>query len=227
MNRKLLSLAVATAMAMPLAVMAAGPQVNVYGVGHLSLNYVNNNDKTPGHVSDTATLTSNQSNLGVYAREDLDGGWDAFGRVEGGINLNEGRIFGSSFATSTFGALGRNAIYVAAWQKLSGHNELKLALGRLDNLGEGGSGTSARWFAVGPSHNFSTATQIYVLYAMMSNGKNAQYGLGQFQGEGQYYVGYYMGYNDKGAVRGVPGENVQAVSIELKMAFGDDDHRWI
>jgi predicted porin len=80
MQKKLLSLAVAGALAAPAAALA---QVEVYGTIHMSFNYMKYGDSTSGIPSVTKfDVASHASNIGVRARENLGGGLSAWAQVE-------------------------------------------------------------------------------------------------------------------------------------------------
>ena len=80
MQKKLLSLAVAGALAAPVAALA---QVEVYGTIHMSFNYMKYGDSTSGIPSVTKfDVASHASNIGVRARENLGGGLSAWAQVE-------------------------------------------------------------------------------------------------------------------------------------------------
>jgi predicted porin len=80
MQKKLLSLAVAGALAAPAAALA---QVEVYGTIHMSLNYEKYGDSTSGIPEVTKSdVASHASNIGVRARENLGGGLSAWAQVE-------------------------------------------------------------------------------------------------------------------------------------------------
>ncbi|HEU4350997.1 MAG TPA: porin, partial [Burkholderiales bacterium] len=80
MQKKLLSLAVAGALAAPAAALA---QVEVYGTIHMSFNYMKYGDSTSGIPSVTKfDVASHASNVGVRARENLGGGLSAWAQVE-------------------------------------------------------------------------------------------------------------------------------------------------
>jgi predicted porin len=80
MQKKLLSLAVAGALAAPVAALA---QVEVYGTIHMSFNYMKYGDSTTGIPSVTKfDVASHASNVGVRARENLGGGLSAWAQVE-------------------------------------------------------------------------------------------------------------------------------------------------
>lgn len=81
MQKKLLTLAVAGALAAPAAALA---QVEVYGTVHMSVNNVKYDTPTdPTLGSKTAwDVASHASNVGVRARENLGGGLSAWAQVE-------------------------------------------------------------------------------------------------------------------------------------------------
>jgi predicted porin len=72
MNKKLLTLAIGAALVS--APMFANAAATVYGVGHLSIDMLDNGNPTN---SDLLTLSSNSSYLGFKAEEDLGGGTKA------------------------------------------------------------------------------------------------------------------------------------------------------
>lgn len=86
MQKKLITMAVAGALAAPAAALA---QVEVYGTIHMSLNNVKYGETTAG-VSGPATVASvskwdvasHASNVGIRARESLGGGLSAWAQVE-------------------------------------------------------------------------------------------------------------------------------------------------
>jgi predicted porin len=80
MQKKLLSLAVAGALAAPAAALA---QVEVYGTIHMSFNFIEYGEGTGGVPSVSKTdVASHASNIGVRARENLGGGLSAWAQVE-------------------------------------------------------------------------------------------------------------------------------------------------
>ncbi|HEU4923749.1 MAG TPA: porin [Burkholderiales bacterium] len=80
MQKKLLSLAVAGALAAPAAALA---QVEVYGTIHMSFNHEKFGDSTSGIPSVSKfDVASHASNVGVRARENLGGGLSAWAQVE-------------------------------------------------------------------------------------------------------------------------------------------------
>jgi predicted porin len=80
MHKKLLGLAVAGALAAPVAAMA---QVEVYGTIHMSLNKMKYDTSTSGLASKSAwDVASHASNVGVRGRENVGGGQTAWFQVE-------------------------------------------------------------------------------------------------------------------------------------------------
>ena len=80
MQKKLLTLAVAGALAAPAAALA---QVEVYGTIHMSINSMKYGEGTGGIPSVTKLdVASHASNIGVRARESLGGGLSAWAQVE-------------------------------------------------------------------------------------------------------------------------------------------------
>jgi predicted porin len=81
MQKKLLTVAVAGALAAPAAALA---QVEVYGTIHMSLNSMKYGEATGGQVGSVSKfdVASHASNIGVRARESLGGGLSAWAQVE-------------------------------------------------------------------------------------------------------------------------------------------------
>ena len=83
MQKKLLTLAVAGALAAPAAALA---QLEVYGTIHMSLNKMKYSDTIVGGVAIPSVskfdVASHASNVGVRARESLGGGLSAWAQVE-------------------------------------------------------------------------------------------------------------------------------------------------
>jgi predicted porin len=80
MQKKLLTLAVAGALAAPAAALA---QVEVYGTIQMSINYEKYGDSTSGIPGvSKSDVASHASNIGVRARENLGGGLSAWVQVE-------------------------------------------------------------------------------------------------------------------------------------------------
>jgi predicted porin len=80
MHKKLLGLAVAGALAAPVAALA---QVEVYGTIHMSINYMDYGEGTGGVPSVSKwDVASHASNVGVRGRENVGGGLTAWFQVE-------------------------------------------------------------------------------------------------------------------------------------------------
>ena len=81
MQKKLLTVAVAGALAAPAAALA---QVEVYGTIHMSINSIKYGEATGGATGSVTKLdvASHASNIGVRARESLGGGLSAWAQVE-------------------------------------------------------------------------------------------------------------------------------------------------
>ena len=103
MNKKLIVLSIAAAMAGPLAAQAA---VEVYGEARASLDFVNNNDNNSANKDSTVSLTSNHSRLGFKGDEDLGNGLTALWQIEQDVEFDTGAAFDSHHARDTFIGLG-------------------------------------------------------------------------------------------------------------------------
>lgn len=103
MYKRLICLAIVGAMAIPAAAAAEEPRVNLYGVGRVSLDYVDNNNGTSGQESGALSLSSNQSNLGIYATEGIGNGLAVVGRLEGGVRVDTGTVFNSQLRDTFVG----------------------------------------------------------------------------------------------------------------------------
>jgi predicted porin len=87
MNKKLIAIGIAAALAAPLAAQAG---VEVYVDARASLDFVNNNDNTPGNKDSTVSLSSNYSNIGFKGDEDLGAGLTALWQVEQEVDFDTG-----------------------------------------------------------------------------------------------------------------------------------------
>jgi len=83
MNKKLLALAVAGAMAAPLAAQA---EVTIYGVAHVSVDALDN-DASGEDERDGLFVSSNSSRIGFKGSEDLGGGLKAIWQIESSVDL--------------------------------------------------------------------------------------------------------------------------------------------
>jgi predicted porin len=118
MQKKLLSLAVAGALAAPAAALA---QVEVYGTIHMSFNYMNYGDSTSGIPSVSKfDIASHASNVGVRARENLGGGLSAWAQVETNAalerSLDRAHVSGFASRNSAVGLQGNwGNVFVGQW----------------------------------------------------------------------------------------------------------------
>ncbi|MDD3517005.1 MAG: porin [Chromatiales bacterium] len=81
MNKKVLAIAVAAALAAPAAALA---DTQIYGVAHVSLDFVDSGDNS------SHQLSSNSSRLGFKGSEDLGNGLKAIWQIESGADLTGG-----------------------------------------------------------------------------------------------------------------------------------------
>lgn len=129
MKKKLLALAVAGALAAPLAAMA---DVTIYGAADVSFDMVNSGSGTtapngtvamPGVSYNAHQVSSNASRIGFKGSEDLGGGTSAVWQIETHVNIDNS----TSAAAPTNGFGTRNT-----FAGLSGENWGTLILGRHD-----------------------------------------------------------------------------------------------
>lgn len=90
MHKKLIALAIASVLAVPLAAQAG---VEVYGQARMSLDFNNNNDPVATNEDSVIAVSSNRSRIGFRGDEDLGGGLKALWQFEQGV----------AFDTSTWG----------------------------------------------------------------------------------------------------------------------------
>ena len=89
MNKKLVALAVAGALALPLAAEAQTAQVTLYGRANMDLEFVKASgpgDAASGSTSMVTRVSSNSSRFGLRGTEALGGGLTAFFQVENSVN---------------------------------------------------------------------------------------------------------------------------------------------
>lgn len=135
MNKKLLVAAIATATALPMVPMAAQAGVQVYGVVHASIDYVD--PRTANDGDSFWNVSSNTSRLGFKGSEDLGNGLKAIWKMEVQYNLTADTYQGNS---PGWGA-GRNAYIGLAgdWGTfLYGRHDTpyKISTGKLDFFGD-------------------------------------------------------------------------------------------
>lgn len=81
MNKKLLALAIAGVFAAPLAAQA---EVSIYGVAHVSVDSLDDDNNTDGLF-----VSSNSSRIGFKGSEDIGGGLKGIWQIESLVNLDE------------------------------------------------------------------------------------------------------------------------------------------
>ncbi|MBK8753371.1 MAG: porin [Candidatus Competibacteraceae bacterium] len=91
MKKSILALAVAAALAAPLAAQA---DTILYGSARVSVDYIN--DKFPGNTVNTWDVVNDDSRLGVQGSEDLGGGLSAIYQYEFGVDVTDGGNFKSN-----------------------------------------------------------------------------------------------------------------------------------
>lgn len=116
MNKKLIALAIAAAIA-PAAAMADSGNVSVYGIMDASIDITDNGNSATAQGIRTTKVSSNQSRLGFKGTEDLGNGLSAVWQIETAINadgttasnLNSRNTFvGLSSKTAGTAILGRH-----------------------------------------------------------------------------------------------------------------------
>jgi predicted porin len=121
MQKKLLGMAVAAALAMP-AVALAQSAVQVYGTVHLSLNQAKYTKDTAGTLDDTTKfgVTSHASNWGLRSTETLGGGMTAWFQAEFNMKMarDNGVFDGDSTARNSGVGLrgGFGNVYFGTWE---------------------------------------------------------------------------------------------------------------
>src|SRR3970282_1364358 len=80
MNKKLLAVAVGAALAASAAVSQA--DVKVYGIAHVSVDYVDIDLVAPAEATNPCNVANNSSRFGVKVNEDLGGGWSGLAQYE-------------------------------------------------------------------------------------------------------------------------------------------------
>lgn len=126
MQKKLLTIAVAAALAAPVAVMA---DVTVYGQAHFSYDVVDGYTSAVSgeKVTEDATGVSRQTRIGFKGAEDLGGGLKAVWQIEGQV---DGGSFGSR---NTFAGLAGSFGTILAGRH---DTPYKLSTGKLDPFGD-------------------------------------------------------------------------------------------
>jgi predicted porin len=116
MNKKLLAVAVGATLAASAG--AAMAEVTVYGMAHVSVDYVDYDLVAPAEVTSPINVSDNSSRFGIKAKEDLGGGWAGLAQFEIFVDNTESNVVNAN----------RNN-YVGIEQKSIG----SLLLGRMDS----------------------------------------------------------------------------------------------
>ena len=90
MNKKLLTIAVGAALAASAAVAQA--DVTVYGLAHVSVDYVDIDTAPTPNPTMPWNVSNNSSRFGVKAKEDLGGGWAGLAQFEIFVDNTEGNL---------------------------------------------------------------------------------------------------------------------------------------
>ncbi|BAN36330.1 outer membrane protein (porin) [Sulfuricella denitrificans skB26] len=141
MNKKLIALAIAAALA-PAAAMADSGNVSIYGIMDASYDITDNGNSTAGAAGiRTQKVSSNSSRLGFKGTEDVGNGLSAIWQIESQINADGNGLTSSATGGTTFG--GRNT-FLGLSSKTAGtvilgrhDTPYKLATRSLDYFGDG------------------------------------------------------------------------------------------
>ncbi len=87
MKKRLIAVAVATALIAPLTAQAG---VEVYGQARMSVDYVNNDDPTAGNDKSAMSVSNNVSRIGFKGDEDLGSGLKAIWQIEQRVDYDTG-----------------------------------------------------------------------------------------------------------------------------------------
>lgn len=127
MNKKLLTAAVGAALAASSAIAAA--DVKVYGIAHVSVDYVDIDLTAPTEVTNPWNVSDNSSRFGVKVNEDLGGGWSGLAQYEIFVNNTEALVTTASTTADTTSVTANRDNWVGIGQKAAGN----LLIGRRDS----------------------------------------------------------------------------------------------
>lgn len=113
MQKKLLALAIAGALSVPLAAQAQSSNVQIYGVLNPSVDFIDNGDDSG------AVMSNNSSRIGFKGSEDLGNGLKAIFQLESAISPDErtgtwtGRDSWAGLSSASFGTVRVGAMFTA------------------------------------------------------------------------------------------------------------------
>ena len=93
MNKKLIAIGIATALALPLAAQAG---VEVYGKARVAVEYADNGNDNTGQQTSNISLANHASRLGFRGDEDLGGGMTALWQLEEAVYFDSNANSGGS-----------------------------------------------------------------------------------------------------------------------------------
>lgn len=120
MQKKLLGMAVATALAAPAAVFAQSA-VQVYGTAHVSFNSTKYSGDTAGNAGvSKMTVASHASNFGIRSSESLGGGMTGWVQYEFNVKMERDNDFAANNGSSRNTAIGLRGnfgnVYFGTWE---------------------------------------------------------------------------------------------------------------
>lgn len=154
MNKKLMAVAVAGALAAPAAAFAQASSVQIYGRANLGLDTYQATGATAGSASDLKSRTrvyDAASRLGVRGTEDLGGGLKAIFVMESGVNMDAGGTTGQGGqANASSGTLASRDSWLGlegAWGRVSfGRQSIYWVDGVIAQSGPNYINTDIPWF---------------------------------------------------------------------------------
>lgn len=105
MQKKLIALAVASALTVPALALADTSNVSVYGIADVSFDMTDNGDAGGKNGANTHKVSSNQSRLGLKGAEDLGGGLKAVWQIEQAISIDNSGTTQGLATRNTFAGL--------------------------------------------------------------------------------------------------------------------------
>jgi len=161
MNRKLMAVAVAGALAAPAVAFAQASSVQIYGRANLGVDSYSATGATAGSSADLKSRTrvfDSSSRLGFRGEEALGNGLKAIFLMESGVNIDNGGTTGQSGAANTStGTLSSRTGHVGLagnWGQLTfGRSNVWWVNGNLEQTGANHINTGINWFSGGFGRN--------------------------------------------------------------------------